>query len=285
MIVGEHELGQLGRCSDPGCGDSESLARCGCWWSTDDIRGVASRREHREELRFWVLVHGVASIVSSWSWDARREIGTLSLKGSSSASASDFRSVLGFLQLRSAAASSDSYRRILVRPDISGSAFRKDFHVREVKVYVNDAPEASKVPDKRVDEDATATYVVPAFTDDEDTELEYEAKLVVGGGEQDPPAWIDFDEATRTFTFTPLGTHVGVYTLRVTGTDAGGLSDFVDFVVTVAEVNDAPEAPPAGLADPDDVLEDTSPTYVFDAFDGRGDLYAYVYILGCAGKG
>ena len=89
--------------------------------------------------------HGVASIVSSWSWDAQSEIGTLSLEGSTSARASDFRSVLSFLQLRSAVGASEGHRRILVRPDISGSAFRKDFHVREVKVYVNDAPSAPAV--------------------------------------------------------------------------------------------------------------------------------------------
>ena len=103
------------------------------------------RGENIEELLLGS--HGVTSIVSSWSWDPERKIGTLSLQGSSSARASDFRSVLGFLQLRSAVGVSEGYRRILVRPDISGSAFRKDFHVREVKVYVNDAPEASKVPD------------------------------------------------------------------------------------------------------------------------------------------
>ena len=60
---------------------------------------------HRGESTEELLLgsgHGVASIVSSWSWDAQRGIGTLSLEGSSSASASDFRSVLGFLQLRSA---------------------------------------------------------------------------------------------------------------------------------------------------------------------------------------
>ena len=218
--------------------------------------------------------HGVASITSSWRWDPKREIGTLSLEGSNSASSSDFRSVLGFLQLRSAVGVSDSYRRILVRPDISGSAFRKDFHVREVKVSGNDAPEApaAGLADQPVDEDATFTYQVPAFTDKEDDaagkDLGYETKLVVGGSEQDLPddAWITFDKDARTFTFKPLAIHVGSHTLRVRGTDSRGLSDYADFVVTVAEVNDAPAAPTSGLADPDDVLEDTSPTYVFDAF-------------------
>ena len=84
--------------------------------------------------------HGVTSITSSWSWDPQSGIGTLSLEGDSTATALNFRAMLDVLQLRSAVGASDSYRRILVRPDISGSAFRKDFHVREVKVSVNDAP-------------------------------------------------------------------------------------------------------------------------------------------------
>ena len=225
--------------------------------------------------------HGVGSITSSWSWNVQSGIGTLSLEGSSSASASDFRSVLGFLQLRSAVVVSDSYRRILVRPDISGSAFRKDLHVREVKVYVNEAPEkpAADLPEQLVDEDATVTYQVPAFTDDEDTELEYEAKLVVSGSERGLPtdAWIMFDKDTRTFTFKPLATHVGSHTLRVRGTDSGGLWDSVDFVLEVREVNDAPKKPAAGL-EKQEVDEDVDPsaTYVVPAFTDEEDDAASV---------
>ena len=118
-------------------------------------------------------------------------------------------------------------------------------------------------------------YPVPAFTDDEDTELEYEAKLVVGGGEQDlPAAWIDFDKATRTFTFTPTeSSHVGSHTLRVRGADSGGLSDFVDFVVTVAEVNDAPETSKVANQEVDeDVASDhKTVTYQVPAFTDEED--------------
>ena len=214
--------------------------------------------------------HGVASITSSWRWDPKREIGTLSLEGDSTATALNFRAMLDVLQLRSAVGVSDSYRGILVRPDISGSAFRKDFHVREVKVSGNDAPEASKVPEQTVDEDATFTYQVPAFTDKEDDaagkDLRYEVKLVVGGSEQDLPddAWITFDKDARTFTFKPLATHVGSHTLRVRGTDSRGLSDYADFVVTVGEFNDVPIA--SSLVGRT-VVEDVDSTYVFDAFE------------------
>ena len=141
---------------------------------------------------------------------------------------------------------------------------------------VNDAPEASAVPDKTVDEDATVTYQVLPFTDEDDdttsASFKYVAQLVSSGTPGALPSWIKFDadssSATfRTFTFTPSdSSHVGDHTLRVTGTDDEGLSDFVDFKVTVAEVNDVPKKPAAGLADPDDVDEDTSSTYKFDAF-------------------
>ena len=105
--------------------------------------------------------HGVTSIRSSWSWDAQSEIGTLSLEDIGSASASDFRSVLNVLQLRSAVDASESYRRIIVRPHISGSAFKKDFHVREVEVSANDTPAAppAGLEKQEVDEDATVTYI------------------------------------------------------------------------------------------------------------------------------
>ena len=147
-------------------------------------------------------------------------VGTLSLRGDSTATSLNFRAVLDVLQLRSAAASSEDYRRILVRPDISGSAFRKDFHVREVEVSAKDANEAPKkpadpLPEQPVDEDATVTYQVLAFTDKEDdaagTDLTYEAKLVVSGSERGLPTdgWIAFDGPTRTFTFKPLAIHVG----------------------------------------------------------------------------
>ena len=225
--------------------------------------------------------HGVASIPSSWSWDAQRGIGTLSLRGDSTATSLNFRAMLDVLQLRSAVGASDSYRRILVRPDISGSAFKKDFHVREVKVSGNEAPEkpAAALPEQTVDEDATVTYQVPEFTDKEDDaaskDLGYEAKLVVSGSEGDllTDAWITFDKNTRTFTFKPLPTHVGRHTLRVRGTDSGGLSDYVDFDVVVSAVNDAPEASSVSkhVVDEDVASDHATATYVVPAFTDEDD--------------
>ena len=89
---------------------------------------------------------------------------------------------------------------------------------------VNDAPEASAVPDKTVNEDATVTYQVLPFTDEDDdttsASFTYVAQLVSSGTPGALPSWITFVKATRTFTFTPSdSSHVGSHTLRVTGTD------------------------------------------------------------------
>ena len=331
--------------------------------------------------------HGISTgkvVVSSWDSSKRR----ISLEGSSTATSLDFQSILNVLHLRSVVSSSDGYRRVQVRPDVSGDVSRKYFYVRDVRVYTNDAPISGGLPalsaregvstefqvaaftDEEDDavgkdltygaqlvvggtlgalppwidfveddadfyvfpragldsgvytlrvsaqdgstttgdftltvlvvvpndapvassladpdpvlEDTSFTYVFSRFTDKEDDaaskDLTYEAKLVVGGSEQDIPGdWIEFgavdgDTTKLQFTFTPKdSSHVGSHTLRVRGTDSGGLWAEAEFEVEVTAVNDAPKKPAAGLADPDDVLEDTSPTYVVSAFTDEED--------------
>ncbi len=54
------------------------------------------------------------------------------------------------------------------------------------------------------------------------------------------PAWLSFDAATRTFSGTPANADVGPVTITVRATD--GSAAFVEdqFVLTVANANDAP---------------------------------------------
>ena len=69
------------------------------------------------------------------------------------------------------------------------------------------------------------------------------------------------------------------------GADAGGKEASAVFTLTVGEFNDVPVA--SALQDhllTDALVEDTDSTYKFDAFDGRGDLSAYVFVHGCAGS-
>ena len=157
------------------------------------------------------------------------------------------------------------------------------------------------MPEQEVDEDATVTYRVLPFKDEENdaagTDLTYEAKLVVVDQNGDESLldistghWIKFDDdptdddpndplitTFRTFTFTPEAAHVGSHTLRVKGTDAGDKSDFVEFDVVVSAVNDAPKPPTAGL-DNQEVDEDATVTYRVPAFtDEETSVLAYTF--------
>ena len=181
--------------------------------------------------------------------------------------------------------------------------------VLEVK-EVNDVPQAPaaglenlEVDDAVDSGDASATYVVPAFTDEEDdttsASFRYEAKLVVVQNNVEslsvlPADWIKFDDKTRTFTFTPLESrHKGVYRVRIFARDTSGVETFVEFRLTVGEFNDPPVA--SSLVD-QTVLEDvtlTDPThptsiYVFPAFtDEETSPLTYSYTvarLGVDGK-
>ena len=162
----------------------------------------------------------------------------------------------------------------------------------EVKA-VNDPPvapvEFAQEVSKRVEEGGVLTYQVPVFKDEEDDaakqSIEYEAKLVVvdqNGDESllDIPYddWIAFDEATRTFRFTPSESrHKGVYTVRVFARDTSDVETFVEFKLTVGEFNDAPVA--STLADKT-VVEDTPSTYKFDAFtDEETSTLTYSYTV------
>jgi Ca2+-binding RTX toxin-like protein len=50
------------------------------------------------------------------------------------------------------------------------------------------------------------------------------------------PAWLDFDPSTGTFTGTAQRVDVGSYLVRVTATDAAGITAFDEFLITVAAV-------------------------------------------------
>ncbi|MEM8783495.1 MAG: putative Ig domain-containing protein, partial [Planctomycetota bacterium] len=107
----------------------------------------------------------------------------------------------------------------------------------------NDAPTVENtLADQTATADSPFTYQVPAdaFADADaihgDT-LTYTATLANG----DPlPAWLSFDDTTRTFSGTPDNGDVGSIDLRVTATDGSGESIADEFTLTVDNTNDAP---------------------------------------------
>ena len=53
------------------------------------------------------------------------------------------------------------------------------------------------------------------------TEIQYSAELQDGSP---LPSWVSFDAASRTFTFSPQSSDIGMYSIKITGTDGSGMS-------------------------------------------------------------
>ncbi len=106
----------------------------------------------------------------------------------------------------------------------------------------NDPPQLLQpLADQAATQDAAFSYTVPAGTfgdiDTGDT-LVYSATLASGAA---LPSWLSFNASTRTFSGTPANADVGYIALCVTATDGSGASAKDDFVLRVANVNDAPQ--------------------------------------------
>jgi len=105
----------------------------------------------------------------------------------------------------------------------------------------NNAPTVDNpIPDQDATQDVafSFTFAWDTFSDeDSDDTLTYTARR--GNGAK-LPGWLTFHPATRTFTGTPANANVGSLTVKVTATDDNDASASDKFVITVANVNDAP---------------------------------------------
>ncbi|MEH2354514.1 putative Ig domain-containing protein, partial [Nostoc sp.] len=106
---------------------------------------------------------------------------------------------------------------------------------------VNDAPEvANEIANQPATEDTVFNFTIPAntFIDVDGDSLTYTATLENGDS---LPSWLSFNVATKTFSGTPLNANVGSLNIKVIATDAS-LAQISDvFVLTINNVNDAPE--------------------------------------------
>ncbi|MGY0217397.1 tandem-95 repeat protein [Endozoicomonadaceae bacterium StTr2] len=103
----------------------------------------------------------------------------------------------------------------------------------------NDVPElVSAVSDQTTAEEASFSYTIPAFTDEDGDVVTLTASLTDGSP---LPAWLSFDADTRTFSGTPDDADLGVVQVRVTAND-GSASTTADISITVTSVNDTPVA-------------------------------------------
>ena len=88
--------------------------------------------------RLWVgSSHGVADGRIVVSWDPEEWRLSLAAASSGSATRADFQAMLNSLQLRTVHFGQVSHRTILVRPELPGDVFKKEFYVRDVRVGVS----------------------------------------------------------------------------------------------------------------------------------------------------
>jgi uncharacterized protein with PIN domain len=124
--------------------------------------------------------------------------------------------------------------------DASGAFFDQAVTVNVTNV--NEAPVSIAIAAQTAAEDSAFSFTAPAGTfsdvDFGDT-LTYSATLADGSP---LPAWLSVDPATGRLSGTPENGDVGSLAVRLTATDAGGLSTSQNFDLTVANTNDAPTA-------------------------------------------
>lgn len=140
------------------------------------------------------------------------------------------------------------------------------------------------IPDIAVNEDSVVSVVLPGNTFGDNRPLE-ELTITAALADGSPlPAWLTFVGGVRTYegwipgigqlSGTPANADVAVLDIRITATDAGGLSASDVFTFTVRNVNDAPTVAttPAPIAALEGTLLDwTLPTGTFIDVDA-GDL-------------
>ena len=150
---------------------------------------------------------------------------------------------------------------------------------------VNDAPVLDNaIADQSVMEGDLLSFTVPAntFSDIDNATLAYTAALASGTG---LPPWLQFNQATRTFSGVPDDGDVGAIDIRVTVSDGNGGTASDTFTLTVINVNDAPflnNPVPNQNATEDSAFSYTFPANTFGDGD-VGTVFSYTAELASGG--
>ena len=126
---------------------------------------------------------------------------------------------------------------------------------------VNDPPDAPTVEDRTAFVGVPFTYTVPATRDSDSELLAYAAAQ--GEGLNPLPRWLRFDEATRTFSGTPLPADVAEHAIVVSVSDELHTTQ-ASFTLTVEVVPNRPPVPPQ--VSPQRAVEDLLFTFAVPPF-------------------
>ena len=143
-----------------------------------------------------------------------------------------------------------------VTVQVTDSAGATDTRTFQLTVNnVNDTPVLLDVPTLIVDEQKEFNYQLQANDDDLGDELIYSAEQL--------PTWLDLSSAGLLYG-KPGVSDIGTHLISVKVTDEAGASDFKEFNINVADVND----PPVFTANPPIIArEDDLYTFQFDVYD------------------
>ena len=164
----------------------------------------------------------------------------------------------------------------VIATDTAGASADQSFSLTVQNT--NDAPTVGvAIAAQTVLENSAINFIIPtnAFADvDEGDVLHYSATLA---NEAVLPTWLSFNNATGSFTGTPLNGDVGNLSVKVTATDVTGTSVNQTFNLTVQNTNDAPVVANSITAQTtleDSVFNFTVPVNAFADVD-VGDTLSY----------
>ena len=127
----------------------------------------------------------------------------------------------------------------VVATDPGGLSVYQNFNM-DIAAHTNLAPViGTTINQQSATQDQAFSLVLPAslFNDPDGDVLTFAVTLADGSA---LPSWLTYNAATRTLSGTPANGDVGALSLKVTATDAGGLSASQTFGLAIANVNDAP---------------------------------------------
>ncbi|GKQ59582.1 hypothetical protein QMTAC487_34430 [Sphaerotilus sp. FB-3] len=181
-----------------------------------------------QDVLSWAAVTGI-----SGSWNAAT--GTLSFSGT--AALADYRTLLRSVSYANSSDSPSGVSRTLSFTVTDTTGLSSAAATRSIQLSaVNDAPTvATPIADQSATEDQPFSFQIPAgtFADvDAGDSLSYTTSTL--------PSWLSFNAATRTFSGTPVNADVGALTITVTAKDGSNATASDSFVLTIANVNDAP---------------------------------------------